>query len=259
MASNGEITISGPTIRIHLLGAFQARRADGSAVSNQAWGSGKTMDLMRYLALANGRPVRVASIVEDLWPVVAESKALGSLRTSASMVRRILAGNCIRRSPGAMFLAECWVDVDDFRAASQEVQVAVRSRDPSRVLVLVEDAELVYQGDFRAHADDSHWAVRERTDLRGVRHEMLTDAATSAIELHRFREAVGFATTAVGIDTSSESAHRSLIRAHAELGDVRRSLDVYESYRSHLAEDFGADPSSQAQDLHLSVLRGRFN
>lgn len=259
LPSNRVIDKTAPLVRLNLLGGFSALRADGSAVDHQSWGSGKTLDLVRHLALENGRPVRISVIIEDLWPTVSEVKARASLRTSASWIRRTLASSCIARSPGAMFLTGAWVDTEMFRAITRQVQTAMENRDPAGAIILAERAELLYRGDFRAHDDDSQWAVRERASLQEARHVMLTDAALCAVELHRFRQAVGFATDAVDLDGSSQSAHLSLIRAHAELGDVYRSLGVYETYRAHLAEDYGADPSSEAQELHLSVLRGYFN
>lgn len=255
----GGIDTTAPLVRIHLLGGFSAFRADGSAVDHGAWGSGKTLDLVRHLALENGRPVRISVIIDDLWSTVSQAKARASLRTSASWIRHTLASTCIVRSPGAMFLTGAQVDTESFRTIARQVQIAMESGDPAGAIILAERAELLYRGDFRAHADDSQWAVRERTSLQGARHMMLTDAAICAVELHRFRQAVGFATDAVDLDGSSQSAHLSLIRAHAELGDVHRSLGVYETYRAHLAEDYGTDPSSEAQELHLNVLRGHFN
>ncbi|CAN5578443.1 hypothetical protein BH11ACT8_BH11ACT8_10900 [soil metagenome] len=236
-----------------------AVREDGCAVSHQSWGSGQTRDLVRHLALENNRPVRTSTIIATLWPAVSESRARASLRRSASWVRRLLSRDCIIRAPGAMVLTGCWVDTESFRTSSRGVQAAMADHDPVQALVSGGEAGGLYRGDFQAHADDSEWAVRERASLQGVRHEMLTDAATCAIETGGFREAVRYATLAIDLDGSAQSAHLSLIRAHAELGDVHRSLAVYETYRVHLAEDYGADPSHEAQELHLSVLRGHFD
>ena len=42
-------------IRIRLLGPFEVRRPDRSMVGLTEWRTGKTMDLLRILALNNGR------------------------------------------------------------------------------------------------------------------------------------------------------------------------------------------------------------
>jgi DNA-binding SARP family transcriptional activator len=46
------------------------------------------------------------------------------------------------------------------------------------------------------------------------------------------------------------------MQAYAELGEVGSALRVFETYRSHLAEELGADPSPQTRELHLKLLRG---
>ena len=85
---------------------------------------------------------------------------------------------------------------------------------------------------------------------------MLTEAATSALALELFREAVDLATIAARLDPTSEAAHRALMRGHAELGEVASALRAFETYRANLAEELGADPSPETRKLHLQLLRG---
>jgi SARP family transcriptional regulator, regulator of embCAB operon len=84
---------------------------------------------------------------------------------------------------------------------------------------------------------------------------MLTEAAEAALATGVPREALDFAKTAVALDPTSEAAHRSLMRAHADLGEIGGALRVFESYRAHLAEELGADPSPQTLELHVQLLR----
>jgi DNA-binding SARP family transcriptional activator len=63
------------------------------------------------------------------------------------------------------------------------------------------------------------------------------------------------AATAVRLDPTVEAAHRSLMRAHAELGEIGMALRAFEECRVHLAEELGTDPSPQTQELHLQILR----
>jgi hypothetical protein len=120
---------------------------------------------------------------------------------------------------------------------------------------LAADVDRLYRGEFHAHDDDSDWARTEREHLLRVRQEMLTEAALAALELRRFREALDFASSAVDLDWTAETPHRALMRAHAGLGEIGSALRVFETYRAHLAEELGADPSRQTLDLHLRLLR----
>ena len=85
---------------------------------------------------------------------------------------------------------------------------------------------------------------------------MLCVGASSAISIDRHETARDLAAKAVELDRTSERAHRILMLAYAELGEIGTALRVFESYRTALAEELGADPSVQTQELHLSILRG---
>lgn len=243
-------------LRIRLLGGLVVTRPDGTTVSADEWRTGKTMDLLRLLALENGRPVRPQVLIERLWPDAGPERGRGSLRTASSQIRRTSGTNCVVRQPEGLVLQDAWVDAIRFLEDASRVARAARSQHHARVLDIARVAERLYVGDFQAYDDDSAWAVAERGRLALARHELLCDAATSALALHLPREAVALATEAIRANGTSETAHRLLMAAHAELGDIGSALRVFETYRTQLATELGADPSRQTQELHLRLLRG---
>ena len=253
----GGSLIPGETAEIRLLGDWRVHRADGSVVDNREWRTGKTSDLLRLLALDNGHPVRIAALTGLLWPDADEPRARASLRTAVGRIRQVLGPERIRREPDALVLEDCWVDRDVFLDLTGQVQRAVLREEHERVLALVAEADRLYRNDFHAHDDDSTWASLERDRLRHARVQNLADAAESAVVLERYREAVALAGVAVAIDPTCEGPHRSLMRAQAGLGEIGRALKVFASYRQHLADELGAEPSRQTIELHLSLLRGR--
>jgi DNA-binding SARP family transcriptional activator len=239
-----------------LLGELHVTRADASVVAIDEWRTGKTRDLLRLLALGDGHPVRTSRLIDNLWPDVSHSRASNSLRTAASQIRSTLREPCVVRHPHGLMLTNAAVDVTQFRASAGRVHLAARQGNSADVMTHARAAEWLYRGDFQAHDDDSPWAVAERESLRQQRQQMLCDAAVAALDLRLFREALDMATTAVRLDPASETAHRSLMQAHAELGEVGMALRVFERYRAHLADELGVDPSPQTRELHLSLLRG---
>jgi DNA-binding SARP family transcriptional activator len=243
-------------LRVRVLGELEVQRPDGSLVALGEWRTGKTADLLRILALNNGRPVRLASVIEKLWPNASPDRARASLRTAGSQIRRATRVNCIARQNGGMLLTGAWVDAELFLDHVRRVHEATQADDHVRVLDLSRAAERLYRGDFRAHDDQSPWALAERDHLSQSRRGMLCDAAESAIRLGEFEEALRHADTAVRIDPSSEAAHRALMRGYAELGETASALRAFEACRSYLAEELGADPSPQTRALHLRILRG---
>jgi DNA-binding SARP family transcriptional activator len=243
-------------LRITLLGGLDVVRTDGTQVAADEWRTGKTMDLLRLLALNNGRPVRPSTLLEKLWPDVSPERGRGSLRTACSQIRRATQANCVARHPEGLVLQGAWVDTAQFVYDAGRASVAARLENHTEVVELARGAERLYLDDFHACDDDSEWAVGEREHLTRVRLELLCDAATSAFALELHREAVDLARAAAQIDRSSETALRVLMGAHAELGEVANGLRVFESYRARLAEELGADPSPQTCELHLRLLRG---
>jgi len=243
-------------IRIRLLGELEVQRPDGSFVEWDAWRTGKTMDLLRILALNNGRPVRITSVIEKLWPNVSLDRARASLRTAGSQIRRATGANCITRQSNTLLLEGAWVDAIRFQDDARLVHVAAQAAHYERALDLGRGAERLYRGDFHAHNDESPWARSEREHLRRLRLAVLCDTAEAANALGLHREALEFAGAAVGVERTSEAAHRALMRAHAGLGEIASALRAFEDCRVNLAEELGADPSVQTRELHLSLLRG---
>ncbi|WP_238343208.1 AfsR/SARP family transcriptional regulator [Nocardioides cynanchi] len=221
----------------------------------EEWRTGKTRDLLRLLALENGQPVRVSGLIEKLWPDVTVDRARNSLGTAASQIRRTVGEPCVVRDHAALTLRNAWVDVNAFRALAQRAQLAARSSASAEVLTNARAALALYAGDFYAHEDDAPWAVAERDALKALHVTTLCDASRAALELGLLREAQDLATTAVRLDPTVEAATRSLMRSHAELGEVGLALRVFEDCRVHLAEELGTDPSPQTQELHLQILR----
>lgn len=251
----GIITVE-KLIRIKLLGDFEVIRPDGTRVQPHEWRTGKTTDLLRLLALKNGRPVRQARLVERLWPDVSADRGRASLRTAASQLRRVIGQNCVKRQPGSLVLTGAWVDVSQFLANAQRAHSAALTEDHVRTLCLTQSAEGVYGGTFHAFDDDSAWAQAERDAITPVRVEMLCDAAVAALELRLPRPALDHASAAVRMDPGSDRGHRALMRAYAEVGELGNALRAFENYRTYLADELGADPSPQTRALHMALLRG---
>jgi DNA-binding SARP family transcriptional activator len=243
-------------IRIRVLGELEVQRADRSFVERHEWRTGKTMDLLRILALNNGRPVRMTSVIDKLWPNVGMDRGRASVRTAASHIRRAIGENCIVRQNETLLLRAAWVDAIRFEDNARLVHTAAQAARHARVVSLSRAAERLYRGDFHAHNDESPWARAERDHLRHVRRTMLCEAADAAIALGEHDEALGFAESAVRIDPTSETAHRALMRGYAELGETASALRAYEACRTNLAEELGVDPSPQTRELHLRLLRG---
>jgi SARP family transcriptional regulator, regulator of embCAB operon len=242
-------------VRICVLGDLQVRRRDGTDVRVEEWRTGKTRDLLRLLALGNGRPVRADLLTELLWPGVPSHRARNSLRTAASQIRVTLKDRSVVRHPDGLVLTGAVLDAEQYASMALSAGVAANRRDFAAVLPIARAAEALYRDDFHADDDDSDWAVAERTRLQQARRTLACDAAEAALCERRPREALAFASVAVELDPMFETAHRLLMRAQAAMGEVAAALRDFETYRIRLADELGVDPSPETRALHLELLR----
>lgn len=241
-------------IEIRMLGPLQVRLPDGLLVSNKGWRTGKTADLLRLLALANGQHVPVSSLLEALWPTVDEQRARASLRTAASHLRKVLGPDRVERGADALRLLDTWVDVGAFTQLAAEAARAHRAGRLAECVTATREAESLYVDDFRSHVDDAVWSDEWRTELAHDYITMLTDAAEASVELGWMRDAVEFATRVLDRDHCSERAYRALMQGCAGMGETERALRAFERCRALLADELGADPSPQTRAVHLQVL-----
>jgi SARP family transcriptional regulator, regulator of embCAB operon len=242
-------------VRIRILGELQVTRRDGTRVRVEEWRTGKTRDLLRLLALREGRPFRADTLAELLWPDVPSHRARNRLRTAVSQIRVTLGDHSVERQPDGYLLKDTELDAHEFAALAAQAGLAAERRDHAAVLPITRAAERLYRDDFHADDDDSAWAVAERTRLQQLRRTMARDAAEAALHGRKRREALAFALLAVELDPMNETAHRLLMRAHAALGEIAAALRDFEDYRSHLAEELGVDPSPETRALHVALLR----
>ena len=241
-------------IEIRMFGRLFVRRADGTVVDADDWSTGKTADLLRLLALSSNRIVSVPSIVEKLWPDVSEDKARASLRTAVSRVRHVLDEPCIERHLGGLVLRNAWSDVTAFQSVVHDVHAALHLGDHARVVAATREAEALYVADFRAYDDKSLWATQTRDSLALSRLSVLADAGESALRLRWLRDAIDFSLLAIAEDPCSERPHRTLMQAHAALGETELAFRAFEHLRACLSQELGADPSPQTRALHLQLL-----
>ncbi|AXT85855.1 hypothetical protein C6I20_12110 [Aeromicrobium sp. A1-2] len=239
-----------------MFGRLFVRRSNGQVVDADEWSTGKTADLLRLLALNANRPVSVHSLLDKLWPDVDEDKARASLRTAASRIRQTLGEPCVERHLGGLILRNTWVDVVAFQSLVHDAGAALHLRHCAQVVSIAREAEALYVADFHAYDDKSGWASEVRDSLKLGRQSLLADAGECAVRLLWMRDAIDFSTLAIAEDPCFERPHRTLMQAHAGLGETELALRAFEHCRVYLSQELGADPSPQTRSLHIQVLSG---
>jgi DNA-binding SARP family transcriptional activator len=249
-------TTTGRLIEIRLLGALEVHRPDGSAVDGREWKTGKTLDLLRMLALTVGRPTPVDDLQASLWPDSEHSRAQSSLRTATFRIRQVLGRDALEREFGGLRLHGARVDVAGFRTLANRTRHFLQAGDTTAAAMAAQEADALYRGELRAHDDGADWVVSERRSLDAIRQGLLCDGAEAVAALGLPAEAVDFARRVLAGNPYSERASRLLMAGYAGLGETSAALREYDRCRRLLADELGVDPAPQTQAVHLRILRG---
>lgn len=248
-------TIDAAPIDIRMFGALQVRRSDGTVVDPMQWRTAKTADLLRLLAVRDGSPVPVDTLLTTFWPGADRQRGQGSLRTAASQIRHVLGAGSIARSPAGLAVCGATSDVTRFRTAVARTRAMRAGVPATTVLQSASHCLELYIGDFDAHDRFAEWVMAERYALAEDHLWLLGTAAEAALECDEAAAARRWARTLVALDGFNEHACRLLMRACAAEGETSAALRAFEGHRRLLSEELGIDPSPQTCELYLGVLR----
>jgi DNA-binding SARP family transcriptional activator len=242
----------------------------GVSVDSADWRRERVRALLTYLVLHPNCTREQA--MAALWPDSADVSARRNLRSTLNVLQAVLeperAGGdapFFVRSSGQrlrLVLADTradgatdglLVDVDDFEAQLDEATRLERSGVSSMSIAHYARAVDAYQGDLLPECFDD-WAVFERDRLRSRAVSAGVRLAELLIATGDPDGAVDAASRTLVIEPWSEPAHRALIAAHLERGDVaaaRRALDTC----SATLADFGGPSEAATMELTRRLAR----
>jgi predicted ATPase len=155
--------MAAPRPSITLLGGFAAE-TDGSPVPDSAWRLRKAKDLVKLLALAEGRRLHREQAMDRLWPDRGLESATNNLNQAVHAARKALGAEAIDLQEGLLRL-EAAVDVEAFESAALDAR-----RD--RTAAACERALALYGGELLPENRYDDWAELERERLAAVRDEL---------------------------------------------------------------------------------------
>src|SRR5436305_598150 len=103
---------------VTLLGGFGAEAA-GSPVPDSAWRLRKAKELVKLLALADGRRLHREQAMDALWPDRDPSSAANNLNQAVHAARRALGAEAIELQDGLLRL-EAELDIEAFERAATD-------------------------------------------------------------------------------------------------------------------------------------------
>jgi predicted ATPase/DNA-binding SARP family transcriptional activator len=201
----------------------------------------RTVNLLAYLLLHQGRPIPRAQLAFTLWPDVPEADARARLRRHLHDLRRTLPA-----IPPHDYLAidamsvawlphpQVWVDV----AAFEQLLDADRP----------EEAVALYVGELLPTLDEG-WLLVERERLHARALHALAAARDRARAAGDLARAADYAEQLLQSDPLSESAACALMQLRALAGDRVGALRLYELLAQRLREELGVAPLPETTAL----------
>ena len=245
-------------VQLRLVGTF-AVACGGTPVAGPDLGSRKARTLLKLLAVERHRTVTADRIAEVLWGAAQPAGPAENIATFVSRLRRILGADAILGGRTGYRLGPppaVQVDLDEAGRWADEAERRLATAEPAlAVAAATRGHDVLAAGLVLEDEPDAEWAQPARAEqaelLRRVRH-VLAEAALAAGDPSA---AAAAAVAAVSDDPYDERARRALMRGLAAGGEPARALATYAELRDLLAEELGADPAAQTQQLHLAVLR----
>jgi WD40 repeat protein/DNA-binding SARP family transcriptional activator len=258
-----------PRLQLSLLGTFRAA-LDGEPAT--AFGYDKVRALLAYLAVEADHPHRREMLAGLLWPDQPENAARQSLSQALFRLRRaigdeddstsflIVTSQSIQFDPSSDY----WLDATAFN----QLLKGCKAHDHRRPEVCdlcreaLEEAVGLYCGGFLSglsipdSAAFEEWTLLRRERLHQQVQDGLHRLATCYETQGDCERALAFAVRQVELDPWQERAHRQVMLLYARMGRRATALRQYEACRQLLAEELGAEPSQQTQELYASLLQG---
>jgi DNA-binding SARP family transcriptional activator/tetratricopeptide (TPR) repeat protein len=209
-------------LEVKLLGGFRVV-VDGRPVADDAWPKRSGADLVKLLALAEGRRMPRDAVLEALWPHLDAEAAARSLYKAATYARQalgergavVISEGFVELAPGAEIVS----DLERFEAGEKDV----------------------YGGELLPDDRYAEWAAPARDRVRERRVELLrAEQRWSELLLE---------------EPADEQAHCELMRHYGARGDRAAVARQFRRLREALAEA-GLHPTPETLDLRRELARG---
>jgi DNA-binding SARP family transcriptional activator len=225
-------------VQVVLLGGFTVT-VGARVVSNAAWPSRRSAELVGLLALSDRHRLMRDQVIEALWPHLDFDAGAANLRKAAHHARQalgrddavVLSGGRVALLPGC----DVETDVAGFERCAE---AALRSRQ--RVVCV--EAAAGYAGDLLPDSLYEEWTQARRESLRS-RYVALLRLGGRWERL-------------VEIDPSDEQAHCELMRAALAAGSRPAAIRWYGRLRTNLRRELGVAPDPQSRALYEECVVG---
>lgn len=241
------------TIHFELLGSFSCRESRDGEKKNTAAGR-KVMSFLQYLIVNHARDLSSEELIRQFWGEESSDPA-NALKNMIYKVRSLLKGmlpdkeNLLVTLPGCYaWNPACRLELDS--EAFEQACLEVRKYAGDAYLEMLMKATSLYKGDF-LQGNDDEWAL----SLRRYYQTLYLDLCKMALPLlqkeERWTEMIGLCEQAQGVDFGLDTFIVYQMQALISMGHPERAVQVYQSFREQLWQEFEIEPTEQVEQIHM--------
>ena len=244
------------TMSMKIIGALTIQRGN-TVLHAQDLGGPKPRQILEILLINFGRPVSKSSLIDLLWSDAPPQKAMVSVESYVSVLRRHLQPGDgktgpLRTTTGGYLIDSTTVDLDLARFDSLVREAQRVSADAAYPLLL--DALSIATGPLLSDELSSVWAEEERRRHAAVVTNTRVYASALAAATGRTGESIFWANQALLDDPLNEAAWTAVILGFEKDGQLAEGLREFARYRSVLDRELGCAPSATLREAHSRML-----
>src|SRR3989440_1503340 len=254
-------------LRIRTLGQFQLERQSNQewqTVTDAVWQHQRVRALLACLLSNPGRKLGREQVMDALWPDADIETASSRLDRTVYSLRQLLepalsrpaSSHLLRMEREGLLLAEqsqIWVDADEFEALLNQART---TGDPGSREKLLEEASVLYGGDFLPEERSADWIIARRESLQRNWMGLLLELADLRIAREALAIAIDPLDRLLATDPANEAAVQRLIISLAQLDRRGEALRAYHRFATVLQQDYNIAPLPETRSLYEAVQQG---
>lgn len=239
------VGIPGPELRIY----------GGVMLRNSPLPGPRAKAVILALAMARGRSLSTAALIDEVWGLDAPAGATTALHTMVSRIRTSQWQGLIASADTGYSLGVTPEQIDYWAVESLLASARAALGQPERALALLDTAAALSSGDAAAGTaaspvleDFLHRAGQQRAAIAHLRAQLLSangDHSAAA-------DLLGILVDAAPLDETLQWEHLTALRAS---GRSAAALSAYDAFRRRLRHELGTSPAPALTQLHALLLQ----
>lgn len=216
----------------------------------------KLRSLLALLLLQRGQVVPTTTIVDELWGQAPPRRALPTIQTYVSTLRKTLGPDLLHTRQGGYLLTADGADCDlrEFDRLAGEGRRYLDQGDAAAASRALSEALLLWRGEPFANVPAGEILAAHVTRLQEERLEVVRLRMAADLSLGRHHRLVSELKELLCAHPLHEGFQGQLMTALHRCGRRLEALEIFQRFRAKLVAELGLEPSAELQALQRRLL-----